>query len=406
MSLFSPLLIVCLDPEKAATAAELATSLGYPDAHLVVGGFKQAEEALTLRTTSPEYIIVDIGDHVHGVLTDIDHFALSCEPNVRVVIIGDVNDIVFYRELKQRGVLEYFNHPVQASDVHAVLMKSVSHYTPATDAPKGTVISLMSAASGDGASTLAINLAYCLAEEYKQRTVLVDLGYQFGLISKSLDLTAPFGIRELFDHPERGLDDMLVRKMLVQYRGHLSVVAAPSELRLLPTIRPEIIRDLVNILRAQFDFVIMDVPHVWTDWTAAALTYSDHTIMVGQLWLRSLTHASRLFSAWHTVGVQRDAISLIINRSGAKFKEAITAQDFERICHHKIDDYISNDVKAVAHAENHAQTIFEIGQASPVQQQVRDLAQRMMTRFAPNAIRHIEHAIARPKKGLLNMGKK
>jgi pilus assembly protein CpaE len=382
MSLFSPLLVICLDQDEVGYLSELSRALGYPDAHIIPGGFADAAKALALRTSSPSYILIDIGERGSDVLSELDEFALNCEPGVRVVVIGSVNDIVFYRELKSRGVLEYFPRPAQVADIRNVLLQSAArNETASASSQQGTVIALTSAASGDGSSTLAVNLAYCLAEKFKQPTVLVDMDYQFGLISKSLDLVSPFGIRELFDHPERGLDDMLVSKMLVKYSEHMSIISAPGELRPLPMVRPETIRELVNILRSRFAFVILDVPHIWTEWTAASLTYSNHTVMVAQLWLRSLTHATRLFMAWNAIGVNRTNVSLIVNRSGAKFKEAITTQDFERICHHKIDGFINNDVKAITKAENDAKTLFEVD-SGILQQQIKDLAQSLVTRYA------------------------
>lgn len=382
MSLFSPLLIVCFDPDEVPALTELARVLGYPDVHMVTGGMKEAIAALGLRTASPEYVIIDIGNLGNEVLPALDELALHCESQVRVAVIGGINDVTFYRDLRQRGVLEYFTRPVQAADIRPVLMQAAQSQTVG-DGPQmqGTVISCMSAASGDGASTLAVNLAFCLAEEFHQPTVLVDMDYQFGLIAKSLDITAPFGIRELFDHPERGLDDLLVSKMLMNYGTSLKIIAAPNDLRLMPNIRPEVIRALVSILRSRFKFVIIDVPNLWTDWTAAALSYSDHTVMVAQLWLRSLTHATRLLAAYRQVGIPQEAVSLVINRSGAKFKEAVTAEDFERICHHKITAYVNNDIKAVATAENQGKTIFETDQATLLRQQFRDFAQSMMVRW-------------------------
>jgi pilus assembly protein CpaE len=274
-----------------------------------------------------------------------------------------------------------------------------------TSFAQGTVISCMSAASGDGASTVALNLAYSLAHEYKQPTVLVDMDYQFGLVAKSLDLTAPFGIREIFDHPDRGLDDLLVSKMLVKYKDNLSIIAAPGELKLMPMVRPEVVRELVGLLRTKFTFVVIDVPHVWTDWTAAALTYSNHVVMVAQLWLRSLTHASRLLTAWNYIGVSQSGVSLVINRSGAKFKEAITAQDFERICRRKIDAYIGNDVKVITHAENNAQTIFETDINTPLKEQISNIARELLVRYVgQGAVSSIQEAAG--KKSLLGFSRR
>lgn len=408
MSISSPFLIVCFDPDELTGLIDLAQTLGYPDAQVSAGGIEDAIQALQQRSVSPKYILIDTGKRGKDVLQDIDRLAEHCEGDVHVVVIGSINDIVFYRELKSRGVLEYFPRPVSVADVRAVMMQSSSagkQKSGSGENRSGTVISVMSSASGDGATTVAMNLAYSLAHEYKQPTVLVDMDYQFGLISKSLDMSAAFGIKELFDHPERGLDDMLISKMLVSYKGKLNIIAAPNDLRLLPMVRPETIRELVNVLRSQFAFIIIDVPHLWTDWTAATLTYSDHSVMVAQLWLRSLTHASRLLTAWHSVGVSEKDISIVINRSGAKFKEAITTQDFERICRHKIDAHINNDIRAVSQAENEARTLMEAEEKGLMQQQFNQLAASLCKRFRPEVLQQ-EMESAAAKKGLKLLLKK
>ncbi len=383
MSLFSPLLVVALDQERLAATSALAAECGFADAHLVEDGFEGAIQALSLRSISPDYILIDVGRHGSEILPSLDNFATHCDAHAKVVVVGATNDIHFYRELKQRGVIEYFAYPVKSSDILAVLANSQSHSGRAEDkGRRGVVISCMSAASGDGGSTVALNLAYALAEQYSKPTVLIDLDYQFGLVAKNLDLTAPFGMREVFEHPDRGLDDLLVSKMLVNYRDRMSIIAAPSELRILPLIRPETVRSLLTILRRKFQFIIVDVPHLWMDWTGSAISYSDHAVMVAQLWLRSLTHATRLAGAWQAVGVNLDRTSLVINRSGAKFKEAVSPQDFERIYRRPIDASLQNDVKAISQAENNARTLFEIDQATMIKQQMLDFSASLALRYA------------------------
>lgn len=408
MSITSPLLIISYTPEERLTLENLAESLGYPDAHIVIGGVEEAVTALTTRTNTPDYMIIDIGETGSEIFKDLDELALHCDPRVKVAVIGSVNDINFYRELKSRGISEYCARPAKIADIRAVLLKSApTQESISTSSSRNIVISCMSAASGDGSSTIAVNLAYCLAEEFGQPTVLIDMDYQFGLIAKSLDLNAPFGIRELFDYPERGVDEILIEKMQVKYGKNLSIIASPNELRQLPTVRPELIRDMITLLRKKFTFIILDIPHIWTGWTAASLTYSDHVIMVAQLWLRSLTHSSRLLNAWQTIGISNDTVSLAINRSGAKFKEAITAQDFERISRHKIEAYLSNDIKAVVNAETYGKTLFETGQSTPLQQQIRQMAQNIMLRKnISEQTTEISSGISGKKNLLTLLGKK
>lgn len=405
---YSPLLIIAYDSEERLNLANLASGLGYPDAEIVIGGVNEAIAALDSRTVSPDYLIIDIADSNSEIFSDLDELSLHCEAKVRVVVIGSINDINFYRELRSRGVAEYCARPAKVSDLRAVLLQTPNdNGQAAVSSQRGTVISCISAASGDGASTFAVNLAYCLAEEFEQSTVLIDMDYQFGLIAKSLDITAPFGIRELFDFPERGIDELLVEKMLVKHGRNLSIIASPHELRQLPVVRPELVRDMISLLRTKFNFVILDIPHIWTGWTSASLTYSDHVVMVAQLWLRSLTHSSRLLAVWQTIGLSEKSVSLIINRSGAKFKEAITAQDFERITHHKIEAYLSNDIKSVVSAESQGKTLFEIGQNILLQQQIRQFAKSIMARGdAGRKTSNMNSSLGNRKNLLTFLGKK
>ena len=376
------LFIIAFNPEDTASLSALADEMGHGGAPIAAGAVIDSVKALNAIGKTPDFLIIDIGTRGKDVLGDLDEIAVHCEPTVNVVVIGNINDIQFYRELKKRGILEYFPRPVEARDVKtAFTQAAMAQRSGSSGSAHGTVISCMSAASGDGASTLAVNLSYCMATEHNLSTVLVDMDYQFGLVAKSLDLTAPFGIRELFENPDRGLDDTLVEKMLVKYGEKFKVISAPNELRMLPQIGPEFIHNFINILRDKFKFVILDVPNLWTPWTAASLKYSDHTLLVAQLWLRSLTHTTRQLTAWHSAGIDRNKVSLYINRSGAKFKEAVSAEDFERICHHTIEAHMNNDIKAVINAETQGKTIFETGQGALLQQQIKQIAGSLAASF-------------------------
>jgi len=121
-------------------------------------------------------------------------------------------------------------------------------------------------------------------------------------------------------------------------------------------------------------------------------------MMVAQLWLRSLTHTTRMLNAWQAAGIERNKVQLIINRSGAKFKEAISAKEFERICTQKINHYLNNDIKAVVGAENLGKTLIETAQGSMLQQQFRSISQDIISHFegTPNIS-------SNNKKGLMSM---
>jgi pilus assembly protein CpaE len=337
---------------------EIAVKLGFASADIFIGSPKEAINALSARNESPRYLIIDIGERGSDVLSEIDNLAEYCEVGTRVVVIGSINDVNFYRALRTRGIIEYFTRPAKSVDVVTALITDIG----SEKNTGGKVISFMSAASGDGASTIALNTAYTLATEYNKSVVLVDMDYQFGMVAKNLDLTTPFGIKELFEHPDRGIDSTLIGRMTANYNNtKLKVIAAPNQLHAIPNVHAQVVRELITILRQDYDAVILDLPHIWTPWVSAALTESTHAVMIAQLWLRSVTHSSRLLSAWRNAGIGNNQISLLINRSGAKFKEAVSTRDFERVCATPIRYYFVNDIKNVVAAENQGKTLLEIG---------------------------------------------
>jgi pilus assembly protein CpaE len=348
---------------------QVANALGYPYADVIVGTPLEATYVLAARDRGPTYLVIDIGDRGREVLNEIDKLAECCEAGTRVVVIGEVNDITFYRALKQMGVIEYFTRPAQLQDLRGALVFDGG----AGGNANAKVITFISAASGDGSSTAAMNVAFSLAENYNKRTVLVDMDYQFGMIAKNLDLNTQFGIRELFDHPDRGIDATLVRRMTAPYGERLQVISAPNDLKQMPPISPETIRALIHTLKSEFDCVVIDLPHIWSNWTSAAISSSTNVVLTAQLWLRSITHAARLLGLWRDMGVDAKTISIVINRAGAKFKEGISQRDFERVCGHGIDFSLANDIKTIVTAENQGKTILEIGN-SPLSSQLHQLA--------------------------------
>jgi pilus assembly protein CpaE len=103
--------------------------------------------------------------------------AEHCDETVKVMVIGAINDIALYRQLVSRGVSEYVVPPFQPLQI----LRTISGLFADPDAPfVGKQISVVGAKGGVGASTIAHNLAWALAENTKVNTTLVDLDLSFG----------------------------------------------------------------------------------------------------------------------------------------------------------------------------------------------------------------------------------
>jgi pilus assembly protein CpaE len=374
MSYNNPVMAIIAHLSDEAFARQVIDRNNGIEPIIVIGTPLDAIYTISNLPTPPRYLLIDIGERSEDILPEIDNIAEYCEPGTKVVVIGSINDVNFYRELKDRGVAEYFTRNARPEDIRNVLFKETLTTTKSKNNKNGDVVSFMSAASGDGSSTVALNTAYSLATDYEKSVVLVDMDYQFGMIAKNLDLATPFGIKELFDNPDRGIDATLIERMIVPYRdSNLKIIAAPNQLNYIPAVHNDLIFTLINTLKSEYDIVIIDLPHLWNPLVSNVLLQSKHTVMVAQLWLRSITHASRLINGWRSVGVKNTQISMVANRTGAKFKEAVTASDFERVCSIAFSCQLVNDTKSIMAAENNGKTLLE-GTACDLSRQFRKFA--------------------------------
>ncbi len=371
---FSPLLAIVTSPEEMEDVNAIAQALGYQQAEIVEGSPADAAGRLREGRYSPRYIIIYIGERSHDILPEIDMLAEQCQAGTKVVVIGATNDIRFYRAIIDRGVSEYFNYPTPFDEIRNALLQS----DMASNAT-GQIISCMGGSSGDGSSMVALNVGYLLAKEHQKKVVLVDLDYQFGMIARQLELQPTYGTKEIFEHPERGVDGTLISRMVVHYRDGLDIITSPQSLHFMPHIEPELIREFVNHLASNYEYVILDLPHRWNHWISATIGFSDRVILVAQLLLKSITHCSRLLNTWTDLGFGNKPISIVINRSGSRYKEALHPKDFERILGHSIDHYLPNDIKTICQSENRGIPVDAVGKsqlANELQKIARQIAEQ------------------------------
>jgi pilus assembly protein CpaE len=138
----------------------------------VEGGGIEAALARFGSQASPNLLILDTVTQGPVMLRNLDRLAQVMEEGVKVVIIGAVNDIGLFRELMARGVSEYIVPPIQPVDlIRAICAQYVNPDKPFA----GRVISVIGARGGAGASTIAHNIAWSIAERPEAGATLLDL---------------------------------------------------------------------------------------------------------------------------------------------------------------------------------------------------------------------------------------
>ena len=100
------------------------------------------------------------------------------------------------------GARDYLLKPVDAEMLGEVFVRLEQPGDGVT--PQGRVVGFVGARGGVGATTLAINIAWMMAEKLSRRTALVDMDIYSGNIALKLDIEPTRGLREAFDDPGAG----------------------------------------------------------------------------------------------------------------------------------------------------------------------------------------------------------
>jgi pilus assembly protein CpaE len=126
---------------------------------------------------------------------------------------------------------------------------------------------------GCGATTMAVNLAWELAitdRKSPPAVCLIDLDLQFGSVSTYLDMPRRDAVYELLSDTSV-MDRDAFMQALLPFNDRLQVLTAPPELLPLDLIGPEDIDRIIDMARANFDYVVIDMPSTVVQWTETVL---------------------------------------------------------------------------------------------------------------------------------------
>ena len=275
----APLLAFVSDGATEKAVRECLAQLSLASGMILRGGIAKAIETLGAER-SPNILIVDISD-VDLPISQVNALAEVCEPGVTVLAIGNRNEIGLYRDLLHAGVTDYIVKPLTPQ----LIARALNHRTGTGDTGPihkklGTVTALIGARGGVGTTTLAVNLAWHLANRQSRRVALVDLDLQTGDCALALNIKPNPGLREALVNPNR-VDSTLLERVMTPIGHRLFVLSSEEPLRDDLEITAEAVGTLVGALREQFHYIILDVPRIPATPYRQALVTADFRLIVG-----------------------------------------------------------------------------------------------------------------------------
>ena len=347
-----------------------------------MGGGPAAVEAYRHAPT-PNVIIIESHGERNAVLGHLDALAEVCDEGTKVIVIGHVNDVALYRDLTRRGVSEYLIAPVAILDVVGAVSEL---FTTAGAEPIGRTIAVVGAKGGVGASTIAHNLGWAIADKLATATVVVDLDIAFGTAALDFNLDPPQSVAEAIFAPDR-LDANLVDRLLSKCSDRLSLLAAPAMLDRTVDLSDTALDGLTDILRASIPAIVLDVPHAWSAWTRRTLIGADQLVIVAAPELASLRNAKNLFDTLRQSRPNDRAPKVVLNLTGVPKRPEIAASEFGKALGVTLSAVVPFDAQLFGTAANNGQMIAEVQPSGKVAEMLLELACATMGRSEPKRTR-------------------
>jgi len=333
------------DRDSEGVIRQALGDLGIPNTAFGVEGIKGAISDLS-KKPSPRLLIVDISG-VDEPTAQINQLADVCEPGTGLIVIGDRNDIILYRELKNAGIVEYFFKPLSGALVsracNAVLTGNLEQHALRT----GRLIFALGARGGCGATTIGVRLAWHLAQTRKRLVAFLDLDLQTGDSALQFDVTPHHALREALEHPER-IDELFLERGVVRVTERLDLLASEEPLDFLPSYAEDALLTLLEKLRHNYRYVFVDVPVAHASLMQRVLHLPSLCLLVSDGSLVSARDVARWRLFLGPNSAERSTIH-ILNKAGAP--GSLPIEEFNRAVGKPPDIIVPYD-KDVAAATN------------------------------------------------------
>jgi pilus assembly protein CpaE len=310
------------------------------------GGVRAAIAAMQKMAT-PKVLLVDVTgeDQPLSALGDLAHVV---EPDVCVLVIGETNNVDFYREVTRgMGAADYLAKPLTRDIVARHFSAFLRGKTPGAQASLGgRSIAITGVRGGVGSTTLAVNLAWNFGVLMRRHTVLLDPDIQTGSAAFLLNVQPGPGLRVALEAPER-LDSLLAERAAQPAGDRLHVLAGEEAVAIQPNPAPGAGRVLLDALRSRYNFIIADVPYAPVPLYRDLLDLVDQRVLVMEPTLAAVRDTLRLLALPGGLEQANRAI-VVLNRVG--IAGGLTRRQVEDALKMKVDIAIPDLPRQVGNA--------------------------------------------------------
>lgn len=366
----------------ADSGSALKGLLAGSSAAFVVGEFKRVVQAIQEGPSRrPDLVIADLPEDrtggPDGPPAKMIEALARAFPEAAVFATGSSVSADFVIEVFRAGAVEFLRRPIQPEDLSAALEKLLRLRRPSPPVTRpGRITSVFSTKGGLGVTTVATNLAVCLAERAPGRTILIDLDTRQSDVATFLNLRPTYSVVDALENPDR-LDASFLQGLVVRHASGLVVLPGPTRIE-----RGQLVADQVQlvleIIRSHFDHVVLDLRHDLDPGTIAALEASDTIFFLTGLTVSALRSGAAGLAAFRHLGLNLQRVKAVVMREGTG--EDVTIKHAHETLGLPIHWRTPSDYPTVVSAINSGEPVVTASPRSKIARNLRELAGSLFPR--------------------------
>ncbi len=340
----------------------------------VIGDFEVQEDIAAaysyIKENQPETVFFDMTKSRQGFLKFTARIKKSM-PGTRIFFICPQKDPDLILAGFRAGIADFFLYPFNGSGISESVRRSLAVSAGRHEAEIFTVFSLK---GGTGVTTIAMNLAHQIRELTTDRVLLLDLNLFIGDVCSYLNLGTSYSPYDFIQDIDR-MDTELLFSSLLCHQDGFHILTTPEEISDSDSISPEMLMQMLSILKQNFDYIIVDSPHDFSDRTLKVCTASDRILVLVQQNIPSAKTGQKVIEFFRELGFDDNKVNMVINRY-LKTGE-MEDNDFENIFRKPVFFRVDNNYPFAAKAAARGMTLGQAGKHHKITVQIRHMAEKL-----------------------------
>ena len=316
---------------------------------------------------------------------------VATKSGIKSILIAEDISPAALHQLLRNGADEFVPYPLPEGELLAAIERLSEPATvaaapeaerlPQASSEGGVILAVQGLAGGTGATTLAVNLAWELANADKVKppqVCLLDFNLQFGSTATFLDLPRRDVVFEMWSDTEQ-LDEDVLRQAFVTFEDRLRVLTAPTDILPLDMIGPDDVARVLDLARRHFDYVIVDMPTTLVHWTETVLSQCQIYFATLELDMRSAQNTLRIKRALQTEDLPLEKLRYCLNRA-PKFTDIRARARVKRLAESLeigLELQLPDGGRAVSQSADHGLPLASTAANNPLRREIAKLAQSL-----------------------------